>query len=341
MLLGGAAIALAASDAWSAATGSLENYGEKTTQWIEYWLRSKGILTDIPNPFADQSDQVAALLAQVNGLAATSGPLGAFTRSIATSTRFTQEQQQALLPLVGGLQQLRATLTATDRSTIATYVEAGNYIGVLGVLERNLLEAKRAEEQVTRAHGKAGDAASSAEARHRGFEESVRRAGDEAGRTGGKVDGMRGSLEKIARDWNVKVNADTTQAQAAIYAVRSALGLIDTSVTIAINAVGNAVGEVIGAEHGAFIPGAARGGFVRRPQLLQVGEKSKSEMILPLEDKRGHKALVGALVEALETVGAGRQGTGADRARLEIQGFHRANLRFQQDTDWSYAQWGW
>jgi hypothetical protein len=29
------------------------------------------------------------------------------------------------------------------------------------------------------------------------------------------------------------------------------------------------------------------------------------------------------------------------KAAVEVLGFHAASLRFDQDRDWQYAQWGW
>ncbi len=267
---GPAALALAAADAWSAATGSLENYGEKTTKWIGYWQASLGNFVDIPNPFADASSDVDS---------------------------FETGVMQVRRSLRGGAIDTDGARVAVEQLADAYKVELPN--GVAAFVQA-MVPAK------------------------------------------GKADALHGSLEKIAKKWTATVVADVGNAIAGIAAVRAALSLVDTSVTIGVNVVGDIVGGIL-AEHGAFIPGAAGGGYAMHEQILRVGERSKPELILPLKDQRGHEALVGALIDAIEEVGGRRQSSAGrgDSARLEIQGFHRANLRFQQDTDWQYAQWGW
>jgi len=158
---------------------------------------------------------------------------------------------------------------------------------------------------------------------------------------------MHGVLKQVARKWVVKVEAvGVDEVTNDLKQVATQLYQLDGSTaTVYVNAVGDTFlhGQGSGSsEHGGFVPGAARGGFVNRPTLLMTGEHHKAEMILPLEDQRGARALQTAMERALRAVMAdGRAAGGGADARVEVRGFHGVNLRFQQDQDWAYSQWGW
>lgn len=127
----------------------------------------------------------------------------------------------------------------------------------------------------------------------------------------GTLESIRDILDAIARKWGIEVTDNTPQVKENLRGVHQQLMDLDGQ-TATVNVVTllsskNLTERRKGGEHGFVIPGAQHGAFITDEQFIRVGEKSKDEMLLPLEDPAGHRKLVRALQDA----GAGG---GADAA---------------------------
>lgn len=128
----------------------------------------------------------------------------------------------------------------------------------------------------------------------------------------GTLETIRDILDAIARRWGIDIDTNADKAKSDIDSVYAKLLKLDgtsVSTSIIVRRVGGGTEDPrqIGGEHGFYIPGAQHGAVITREQFIRVGEHSKDEMLLPLEDESGHRKLVRALRDA----GAGGSDAGA------------------------------
>lgn len=144
----------------------------------------------------------------------------------------------------------------------------------------------------------------------------------------GALTDIRRLLEALVND-HFDLNVDLhDNATPKIHAVANAMRLLDgTTATVVIDTRGVAHGGANTgqadrfSEFGSYIPGAARGGFVTVPQAIHVAERHKAEMILPLTNSAGEKALAKAMGNAARRLDGGMvRGGDGGTAKLVISG---------------------
>jgi hypothetical protein len=172
----------------------------------------------------------------------------------------------------------------------------------------------------------------------RGLDEDQNRGAKAAENHANKVKFLKGALDKVPGTYTATIHADTSSADASVAAFERKMAVIQqTTYTAHLQLIQG--GAPPGGQFGAYVPGAASGGFVHHPQLIQVGERHRSEMILPLEDPHGRKALA----EAMAAAGGGGRLVIDSPVQLTIDGYSfdahmRTTARSEIDGERTYRK---
>lgn len=241
-----------------------------------------------------------------------------------------------------GFENLIGPMDEVAEQQVLNLISVGDLEGAYKLLRQELNHAYKPLQKNAEAIDRAGEAAADAAQKQKQFGGDTRNAGREAQTAGGKVETYKGKLDVIPP--HVKTDVQLTGADAASAAAANLKALLE-----GLERTYHANVEVIQGHTGGLIRHA--GGIVPR---MHRGGLSPDEV--PIIAQRGEfimrrEAVNRIGIDVLHALNRGKaaamapaappQRSYGDSARLELRGFHGVNLRFQQDQDWRFAQWGW